>query len=58
MYPREGQSAPQQTSDRDQCYQWAMDQIGLDQVKLSSAQTSDYYRAMEVCLNTLGYSVR
>jgi hypothetical protein len=31
-----------------------MDQIGPDQVKLSPAQTSDYYRAMEVCLNTLG----
>jgi hypothetical protein len=58
MYPRQGQSAQQQTSDRDQCNRWAMDQIGSAQVRLSPAQTSDYYRAMEACLDARGYSVR
>jgi hypothetical protein len=55
---KEGQSAQQQTSDRDQCYRWAMDQIGSDQGRLSPGQTNDYYRAMESCLDARGYSVR
>lgn len=62
MYPKQGQSAEQQTRDRDECYRWAMGQVGGDpsQIsgRLSQAQTSDYYRAMEACLDAHGYSVR
>jgi hypothetical protein len=50
MYPRQGQDEQQQGRDRDECYHWAMGQSGYDPNKstagLSSAQTTNYYRAM------------
>jgi hypothetical protein len=62
MYPRQGQDEQQQARDRDECYHWALGQIGYDASKpapaLSSAQTGNYYRAMEACLDGRGYSVR
>ena len=62
MYPQKGQSEQQEAVDRDQCYQWAMSQIGYDPSRpsgaLTAAQTNDYYRAMEACLDARGYSVR
>jgi hypothetical protein len=62
MYPRQGQDEQQQGRDRDECYHWAMGQSGYDPNKstagLSSAQTTNYYRAMGACLDGRGYSVR
>jgi hypothetical protein len=62
MYPRQGQDEPQQGRDRDECYRWALGQIGYDPGKstagLSPAQITNYYRAMGACLDGRGYSVR
>jgi len=62
MYPRQGQDEQQQGHDRDECYRWALGQIGYDPSKssagLSPAQTTNYYRAMGACLDGRGYSVR
>jgi hypothetical protein len=59
MYPRQGQDEQQQGRDRDECYHWAMGQIGYDPNKgLLPAQTTNYYRAMGACLDAHGYSVR
>ena len=62
MYPRQGQDEQQQGRDRDECYRWALGQIGYDPSKssagLSPAQTTNYYRAMGACLDGRGYSVR
>jgi hypothetical protein len=61
MYPRQGQDEQQQGRDRDECYHWAMGQIGYDPKStagLSPAQTTNYYRAMGACLDGRGYSVR
>jgi hypothetical protein len=62
MYPRQGQDEQQQGRDRDECYRWALGQIGYDPSKssagLSPAQTTNYYRAMGACLDARGYSVR
>ena len=62
MYPKQGQSEQQQAKDRDECYRWAMGQIGASTnqsgSQLSPTQTSNYYRAMGACLDARGYSVR
>ena len=62
MYPRQNQDAQLQARDRDECYRWALDQLGYDQSKspagLSAGQSADYYRAMTACLDGRGYSVR
>lgn len=66
VYPRAGQSAEQQASDRFECHEWAADQTGYDPTLTGggvSAQSrtqkrSDYLRAMTACLEARGYSVR
>ena len=62
MYPQRAQSEQQEAVDRDQCYQWAMNQMGYDpsgaSAGLTATQVNDYYRAMEACLDARGYSVR
>jgi len=62
MYPRQNQDAQLQARDRDECYHWALGQLGYDPGKstagLSPSQSSDYYRAMTACLDGRGYSVR
>lgn len=66
VYPRKGQSAEQQASDRLECHEWAADQTGYDPTLTGgggSAQSraqkrSDYLRAMTACLEARGYSVR
>jgi len=62
MYPRQGQDEQQQARDREECYRWALGQIGYDPGKmtggLSPTQTVNYYRAMGACLDGRGYSVR
>jgi len=62
MYPRQNQDAQLQARDRDECYRWALGQLGYDPSKstagLSPSQSADYYRAMTACLDGRGYSVR
>jgi hypothetical protein len=53
MYPKNGQSAEQQATDKAQCQQWAAQQAG--QVAQNG---SDYQRAMAACVEGRGYSAR
>lgn len=53
MYPRNGQSAEQQATDKADCQQWATQQAG--QVAQNPA---DYNRAMVACVEGRGYSAR
>jgi Family of unknown function (DUF6515) len=66
VYPKKGQSADQQAKDRYECHRWAVDQTGFDPsqpaTNLSDSQLiskrADYRRAIEVCLDARGYSVK
>lgn len=66
MYPRNGQSAEQQASDRYECHRWAADQTGFDPTRPDGgvasgdarAKRSEYFRAMTACLEGRGYSVK
>ena len=51
MYPKNGQSAEQQSTDRRECQQWASSQAGQN-----PAQGDDYRRAMLACIEGRGYS--
>ena len=53
MYPKNGQSAEQQASDKAECQRWASEQAG--QV---AQNPSDYHRAMVACVEGRGYSAR
>jgi hypothetical protein len=53
MYPKNGQSAEQQATDKAACQQWAAQQAG--QVAQNG---SDYQRAMSACVEGRGYSAR
>jgi hypothetical protein len=52
-YPKNGQSAAQQTRDVSECRQWAIGQAGSDATK-----HAEYLRAEDACLTGRGYSVR
>jgi hypothetical protein len=63
IYPRNGQSAQQQATDRDECHRWAQQQTGFDPSNPGSASTTggtaaSYHRAMLACLDARGYSAR
>ena len=66
VYPRQGQSAELQASDRFECHEWAADQTGYDPTVSGGGvsgdsrtqKRSDYLRAMTACLEARGYSVR
>jgi len=62
MYPANGQSPQQQSTDRYECHKWAQDQTGFDPTQPSggsgSASPDDYRRAMIACLNGRGYSTQ
>jgi len=66
IYPRNGQTADQQSSDRYECHRWAVDQSGFDPTQggggvspdQAGAKRSDYRRAIEACLDGRGYTVR
>jgi len=62
MYPQNGQSQEQQSTDRYQCHKWAQDQTGFDPTQpnggTGSASPEDYRRAMVACLQGRGYSVQ
>jgi hypothetical protein len=53
MYPKNGQNAQQQATDRAECQKWATEQAG--QVAQNG---SDYNRAMVACVEGRGYSAR
>ncbi len=51
MYPKNGQSDEQQSTDKRECQQWAASQAGGGE-----ANSSDYRRAMMACVEGRGYS--
>jgi hypothetical protein len=53
MYPKNGQSQEQQSSDRRACQQWAASQAGED-----GSHAPDYRRAMIACVEGRGYSAQ
>lgn len=65
-YPKSGQDAAQQATDRYQCHHWAVGQTGFDPTQgnggVPAAQAaekrSDYVRAETSCLEARGYAVR
>ena len=66
IYPRQGQSEEQQSKDFNECHNWAVGQTDFDPAKppdgAPDAQTmqksADYLRAISVCLDARGYTLR
>jgi len=66
VYPSDGQSPEQQSTDRYECYRWAVDQTGFDptqpaggvQAGAASGAQGAYRRAEAACLQGRGYTVR
>jgi hypothetical protein len=63
IYPRNGQSDQQQSTDKFQCHDWAKGQTGFDPTSQASSGASvnarsSYARAMSACLDARGYTVR
>ncbi len=65
IYPRNGQTADQQSKDKYECHASAMGQTGFDPTASGgnvppdqfTGKSRDYYRAMAACLQARGYSV-
>jgi hypothetical protein len=51
MYPKNGQTAEQQSTDKTECQQWAASQADPSHV-------DDYRRAMMACVEGRGYSAQ
>lgn len=66
VYPKHGQSAEQQATDRYECHRWAVNETGFDPVQplasTSAARLAEqrdaYARALTACLQGRGYSVK
>ncbi len=61
LYPRNGQTAQQTSTDRYECHSWAVGQTGFDPTRSGGQQSGsddDYRRAMIACLDARGYSAR
>lgn len=66
IYPKNGQSADQQATDRYECHRWATGQSGFNPILTTGGvapaeadiKRADYSRAMSACLEARGYSVR
>jgi hypothetical protein len=66
IYPKNGQSEPQQATDRYECHRWAADQTSFDPTKPGDNSVTyqngqgraAYFRAMTACLEGRGYSVK
>jgi hypothetical protein len=59
-YPKNGQSADQQSKDKYECHKWAAGQTGYDPTTGAAAPAAkrpDYMRAQAACLEGRGYSV-
>ena len=59
VYPRNGQTEQQTSTDRYECHSWAVNQTGFDPTQSnSSGNPADYRRAMIACLEARGYSAK
>jgi hypothetical protein len=66
IYPRNGQTAEQQSADRFECHSWAKTQTGFDPIQPPAqpgagppnAGRDQYQRAITACLEARGYSVK
>jgi hypothetical protein len=66
IYPQNGQSAEQQSTDKFECHKWANSQTGYDPTQAnggvapeqSADKRAEYQRAMRACLEGRNYSVR
>ncbi len=61
VYPRNGQTDAQTSTDRYECHSWAVGQTGFDPTRSTqsgSGSPADYRRAMIACLDARGYSAR
>lgn len=66
IYPKNGQSDQQQSTDRYECHTWANDQTHYDPTRPgggvaaneSDTKRSEYFRAMTACLEGRGYTVK
>jgi len=61
-YPKNGQNADQQATDKYECYKWAVSQLGYDPTTAGGGTVrrdlTDYNRAQAACLEARGYSVK
>jgi hypothetical protein len=66
VYPKNGQSEAQQSTDRYECHAWAVQQSGFDPTRPSGgvaendieSRRAAYHRAEGACLEGRGYSVK
>jgi hypothetical protein len=66
IYPKNGQSEEQQSTDRYECYVWSRGQSGFDPVQgaggvsieQSAPKRDQYNRALNACLEARGYSLK
>jgi hypothetical protein len=66
VYPKNGQSEAQQSTDRYECHAWAVQQSGFDPTRPGGgvaesdieSRRADYRRAEGACLEGRGYSVK
>jgi hypothetical protein len=66
IYPKNGQSEQQQSTDRYECHSWANSQTHYDPTRPNGgvsaneagSKRSDYFRAMTACLEGRGYTVK
>ena len=60
VYPRNGQSDAQSSTDRYECHSWAVNQTGFDPTRAgqNGGNADAYQRAMVACLDARGYSAR
>lgn len=63
VYPRQGQSAQQEATDRYECHRWAINQTGYDPTlapagSASGQKHADYQRALGACLDGRGYTMK
>jgi hypothetical protein len=66
VYPKNGQSEEQQSTDRYECHRWAVDRTGFDPTRPAgnvaetdmTSKRADYRRAEGACLEARGYTVK
>jgi hypothetical protein len=66
IYPKNGQSEQQQSTDRYECHRWAKQQTGFDPTQplggveesQGASKRADYQRAEGACLEGRGYTVK
>lgn len=66
VYPKNGQTEAQQSTDRYECHAWAVQKTGFDPTRPNgnvnegdiASKRADYRRAEGACLDARGYSVK